>query len=115
MPARYTSNNEAAAVTSTNQTEEDDIRHASLRNRMTAKMMRGARVSSSSGTRSEDRLTYSSRGALSKISEKGQRGTHKNSNNLMLIESNKDSKISLNSRSASSYTVTNSTAIKPYI
>jgi len=82
---------------------------------MTAKMMRGGGVSSSSGTRSEDRLTYSSRGALSKISgQRGAGGTNKNSN-LMLIESNKDSKISLNSRSASSYTVTNSTAIKPYI
>jgi hypothetical protein len=82
-----------------------------LRNRVTSNMLSGGPISTTSGTRSEDRLTTST--IPTKVSERGSRapGTHKNSH-LMLIESNKDSKASLNSKSASSYTVTNSSMIK---
>jgi len=119
LPARHsqpTTSNQRLVVVSSDQTEEDMRKNISLRNRNTSNMLAGNPTpSSNSGTRSEDRLTTSSRATLTKVSEKGGggRGTHKNSN-LMLIESNKDSKVSLGSKSASSYTITNSTAMKQY-
>jgi hypothetical protein len=89
----------------------EEERHISLRNRATSKVLGGGvPTSSTSGTRSEDRLTTST--IPSKFSEKsGNRATNKNSH-LMLIESNKDSKVSLNSKTPSSYTVTSSSIIK---